>query len=64
MSAGACHVEAWRDDLTREWGWQCFSCSEAPEQGGYTSLAEAEQAGEHHRVEVATQQLIDDGELP
>lgn len=58
----ACHVETFREDDTREWGWQCFTCPD--EQGGFKFGSAAEEAGEKHRVEVATQQLIDDGDLP
>lgn len=58
----ACHVEAFREDETSEWGWQCFTCPD--ESGGFLTLDAAESAGEHHRVEVATEQMIEAGELP
>ncbi len=56
-----CHVETWTT-FGRQWGWSCFTCKD--EEDGFPSIAEAEAAGEQHRIEVATQQLIDDGELP
>jgi hypothetical protein len=59
----ACRVEAFFDTIEREFGWQCFTCGDEDAKG-FLSYEAAEVAGEKHRVEVATQQLIDDGELP
>lgn len=57
-----CRVDMhpWND--TQGWSWECWDCDE--EADGYATEADAREAIEHHRVEVATQQLIDDGELP
>jgi hypothetical protein len=41
-----CHVETWVEDLTGEWGWQCFTCT--CEGGEYESLALAELAAKAH----------------
>lgn len=57
-----CYVEAFTADGKIGWGWQCFTCPD--ERDGYPTLQAAEDAGEHHRVEVATEQLIEAGELP
>lgn len=61
MRAGDCYVETFVED-NGEWGWQCFDCE--TEDAGFANLGAAEAAGEHHRVEVATQELIDAEELP
>lgn len=53
-------VRAWNDN--EHWSWECWDCDE--EDSGYAAEADAIDAIEHHRVEVATQQLIDEGELP
>ncbi len=57
-----CYVETFREDATGLWGWQCFTCPD--EQTGVKFASAAEELAEHHRVEVATKQLIDDGDLP
>lgn len=43
-----CHVETYREDSTREWGWQCFTCPQ--EFGGFLSQTEAEAAGDAHTL--------------
>lgn len=57
-----CYVEIFRADLSPRWGYQCFTCPY--EHGGFLTFGEAAAAGEHHRVEVATEQMIELGELP
>jgi hypothetical protein len=43
-----CHVETFREDATREWGWQCFTCPR--EFGGFPTMAAAEAAGDAHTM--------------
>lgn len=66
MPGGGCYTESWIADGSRVIGWQCFDCEvESDNDGaGFASVKAAEDSAEHHRIEVATQELIDAGELP
>lgn len=66
MLGGGCYTETWIADDSPVIGWECFDCEIQDDNGGagFTSIKEAEDSAEHHRVEVATQELIDAGELP
>lgn len=62
------HVEIFDDSKheptpDRRWGWQCQTCEEEG-FGYFSSKVEAEKAAEHHRVEAATEELIEAGDLP
>lgn len=63
MRGGGCYVETTIEDGSGEIGWRCLDCDETSDET-YPSIAEAEKGAEHHRVEVATQELIDEGDLP
>lgn len=46
------HVEAFFDDITFDWGWQCFTCG--AEDRAFDSVADAEMSADFHVIRTAS----------